>query len=189
MSDGSVGDGEFTQVVADHFGLDFNGVENLTVVDTDDGADHFGDNDHVSQVGLDDGGLFVFGASQLGGSQLLDQTHGLGTEASRESSSHSGAAELGKFLVLQFDEVLKVNTLEGEGLEHSVLLSYNELVSANIETRGPVFKQRSTSPSRALPCIVGYIPSTMTDVEKIFSRKSIWSSVRDASGWRNICLT
>lgn len=123
VSDGGVRDRELTQVVANHLGLDLNSVENLAVVHTDDGADHFGDNNHVSQVSLDDSGLLVLLSGQLSSSQLLDQTHGLGTQTSRESSSHSSTAELGELFVLHLDKVLKVNTLEGEGLEHSVLLS------------------------------------------------------------------
>jgi len=54
-----VGDGELAEVVSNHFWLDFNGVEGLSVVDTNDAADHLGDNDHVSEVGLDNFGLLT----------------------------------------------------------------------------------------------------------------------------------
>lgn len=122
MSDRSVCDGKLTQVVANHLGLDLHGVEHLTVVDTNDRANHLGDNDHVSQVGLDNGGLLVLGAGQLGGSQLGNQAHGLGAQASGESSSDSGTAELGELLGLQLHQLGEVNALEGEGLEGSLPL-------------------------------------------------------------------
>jgi hypothetical protein len=45
--------------VADHLGLDFDLVELLSGVDTDDAADHLGDDNHVTEVGLDEVGLLV----------------------------------------------------------------------------------------------------------------------------------
>lgn len=42
--------------------LDLNTVEALAVVDTDDGADHLGDDGHVAKVGLDAAGLLANGA-------------------------------------------------------------------------------------------------------------------------------
>lgn len=122
MSNRGVGDGELTQVVANHLWLDLNGVENLTVVDTNQGANHLWDDDHVSQVSLDNSRLLVGWRGQLGGSQLGNQAHWLGTQASGESSSDSGTAELGELLGLQFDQLGKVNALEGEGLEGSLPL-------------------------------------------------------------------
>ena len=45
-----VRDGELGQVVANHLGLDLNLVEGLAVVDSDDAANHLGDDDHIAQV-------------------------------------------------------------------------------------------------------------------------------------------
>lgn len=122
VSDWSVSDGELTQVVANHLWLDLNGVENLTVVDTNQRANHLWNDNHVSQVGLDNSWLLVSWGSQLGSSQLSDQTHWLGAQSSGESSSNSGTAKLGEFFSLQFQQLGKVNTLEGEGLEGSLPL-------------------------------------------------------------------
>lgn len=124
VSDWSVGDGELTQVVTNHLWLDFNSVENLTVVHTNNRADHFWHNNHVSQVGLDDGRLLIWLGSQLGGSQFVDQTHGLGSQSSGESSSNSGTAQLGEFFGWHFQQILEVDTSEGEGLEDSFSLSW-----------------------------------------------------------------
>ena len=52
-----VGDRELAQIVAEHFGLHFDSRERLAIVDANDAADHVGNNDHVAQVSLDDGGL------------------------------------------------------------------------------------------------------------------------------------
>jgi len=54
VSDRSVGNGELTQIVTNHIGLDVHNVEHLAVVHSDGGADHLRDNDHVSEVGLHD---------------------------------------------------------------------------------------------------------------------------------------
>lgn len=125
VSDWGVGDRELTQVVANHLWLDLNGVENLTVVDTDDGTNHLWDNNHVSQVGLDNSWLLVSWGGQLSSSQLGNQTHWLRAQTSGESSSDSGAAKLGELLGVHLDQLGKVNTLEGEGLEGSLpLVSY-----------------------------------------------------------------
>lgn len=65
-----------------------------TYVDTTDGSNHLGDNDHVSQVSLDHGGLLVRTGVLLGESELLDETHGLSLQSSLEPSSGSGVNEL-----------------------------------------------------------------------------------------------
>lgn len=71
-----VGDGELSQVEADHLGLDLHLSEGLAVVDADNGANHFGNDDHVAQVGVDDGRLLLNGGLLLGLAQLLDQGEG-----------------------------------------------------------------------------------------------------------------
>lgn len=134
MSDWGVSDGELTQVVANHLWLDLDGVENLTVVDTNDGADHLWNNNHVSQVGLDNSWLLVSWGSQLGGSQLGNEAHRLGAQTSGESSSDSGTAELGELLGVELQKLLEVNAFEREGLERSlpsVSLSHDGLLSCN----------------------------------------------------------
>lgn len=57
MAAGLVGEGELSEVAADHVELNFNVVESLAVVDGDVVADHFGEDDGIAQVGLDGGGL------------------------------------------------------------------------------------------------------------------------------------
>ena len=85
---------EFTKVVTSHLRLDFHSSEGLSVVDTTNGTDHLGDNDHVSQVGLDGGRLLVGCGILLGLSQLLEKSEVLSLESSLEPSSRSGVDEL-----------------------------------------------------------------------------------------------
>ena len=67
-----------------------------THVNTTDGSNHLGDDDHVSQVSLDGSGLFVGSGLLLGLSELLDQSKGLPLETSLEPSPRSGVDELGR---------------------------------------------------------------------------------------------
>lgn len=73
-----VGNGEFAQVVSNHFGLgksatkhnsltnlDFDTVENLAVIYTDNTANHLRNNDHVSAVCLNHRRLLSSGGFPL----------------------------------------------------------------------------------------------------------------------------
>lgn len=94
MLDGPVRARELGEVVARHLRLDLDRVEDLAVVDADDAADHLRDDDHVAQVGLDNGGLLVGRGLLLGRAQLLDEAHGLALEAAAEPAPGAGVDEL-----------------------------------------------------------------------------------------------
>ncbi len=49
------------KVGSNHFWLDFDRVKGLAVVNSNDGANHFRDDDHVTKMGLDDLGLLMLG--------------------------------------------------------------------------------------------------------------------------------
>ena len=67
---GVVSQRELTKVVTDHLSLDFNVVEVVAVVHTDNATDHLGNDDHVTEVGLHGlGALVLTGGSLL---QSLD---------------------------------------------------------------------------------------------------------------------
>lgn len=117
VGNGSVSDGELSQVVANHLGLDLNLVEHLTVIDTNNGSNHLGEDHHVSEVGLDDSGLLIGLSGGLGLVELLHQTRGLGLESVHQSSSSTSMGELDKVLGGELHEVLEVNTSVGELLE------------------------------------------------------------------------
>ena len=92
--DGLVRDGELSKVVASHLRLDLNGVEDLAVVNTNDRANHLGDDDHVTEVGLDDCGLLVWGRLLLGLAELLDEAHRLALETALEPPAGTGMDDL-----------------------------------------------------------------------------------------------
>jgi len=120
--DGLVGDGELSEVVSNHLGLDLDLVEGLSVVDTDDGTDHLGDDDHVTEVGLDDGGLLKGGGVLLGLTELLDQTHGLALKTTLETSAGTGVDQVHQLLGGKIQELVKVNSAVRELAEGSLLL-------------------------------------------------------------------
>lgn len=102
--DGLVRDGELSEVHADHLGLDLDLVEGLAGVDTDDGADHLGEDDHVTKVGLDERGLLVRERLGLCLAELLDQTHRLALKAAVEPSAGAGMDEVAELLGGEVEE-------------------------------------------------------------------------------------
>lgn len=90
--------------MANHFGLDFDLVELLAGVDADDAANHLGDDNHVTEMRLDEIGLLVGLGLLLGLSQLLDQTHGLALQAAVEPTSGTGMDEVAEFFGRKVEE-------------------------------------------------------------------------------------
>jgi len=103
--------------MASHFGLDFNRVEDLAVVNSDDGTNHFWDDDHVPEVGLYYCGLFVGRSFFLGLSQFLDQTQGFAFEAAVETPASAGMDNFNELLVVEIQELLELNATVREGSE------------------------------------------------------------------------
>ena len=94
MLDGLVRDGELSKVVASHLRLNLNGVEELAVVNTNDRANHLGDDDHVAEMRLHDCRLLVRGRLLLRLAELLDETHRIPLEATLEPATRTGVDEL-----------------------------------------------------------------------------------------------
>lgn len=112
MLDGSVRARELSEVVACHLRPDLDSVEylvvvcsvvhrekglnntNFAVVDTDDAANHFRDDDHVTEVCLDDCGLFIRGSFFLSFAQFLDQAHRAALEAATKPTAGACVNEL-----------------------------------------------------------------------------------------------
>lgn len=113
-------DGELSEVVADHLSLDLDLVELLAGVDTNDGTDHLGDDDHVTEVSLDEVGLLVGLGLLLGLAELLDQTHGLALEATVEPSASASVDDITELLGREVEELVEVDTAVGELLERSL---------------------------------------------------------------------
>ena len=119
---GLVGQGELTEVVADHLTLDFHSVELLAVVDANDGANHLGHHDHVAEVGADSLGLLADLHVLLRLAELLDQRHRLALQATLEATAGTGVDKARELLVLQLQELLDLEAAEGELVEGAGLL-------------------------------------------------------------------
>jgi hypothetical protein len=127
--DGSVRARELSEVVACHLRLDLDGVEylvvvcsvvhrergqdntNLAIVDTNDAANHFRNDDHVTEVGLDDCGLFIRGSFFLSFAQFLDQAHGAALEATTKPTAGACVNEL---LLRKYVDQVRVMAAESE---------------------------------------------------------------------------
>lgn len=66
----------------------------LAVVNTDYTADHFGNDDHVSEVGLDDCGFLIRGCFLLCFAQLFDKAHWTAFETTVELATSACVNEL-----------------------------------------------------------------------------------------------
>jgi len=89
-----VGDREFTKVVTNHLWLDLDLVELLSGVNTDNRADHLGDDNHVTEVGLDEVRLLIRPGLLLGLAKLLDQAHWLALETAVETTAGTGVHDI-----------------------------------------------------------------------------------------------
>lgn len=100
---------------------DFDLVEDFSVVDTNDGANHLRDDNHVAEVSLDNCGLLV-GLSLLTSlAELLDETHRATLQTALKASSGTSMNKLDKLLGLEVQQVLEVDSAESEGPELSLL--------------------------------------------------------------------
>lgn len=77
----------------------------LAVIDTDDASNHFRNDDHITEMGLDNGRFLIGRSFLLGLAQLLDETHRAALEATLEPAAGTG-----------MDKLLRRMRLEGEGL-------------------------------------------------------------------------
>lgn len=126
--DGPVGDGELGQVVADHLGLDLDLVELLARVDTNDAANHLRDDNHVTEVSLDDVGLLVGLGLLLGLAELLDETHGLALQATVDPATGTGVDDIAELIGAKVEQLLEVDTAVGKLAEGSLALELNGLL-------------------------------------------------------------
>jgi hypothetical protein len=109
--------------VADHLGLDLDLVELLTGVDTNDGTDHLGDDDHVTEVSLDEVGLLVRLSLLLGLAELLDQTHGLALKATVETSAGTSVDDIAELLAGEVEEPKKKKSVGRPWYAHADSMS------------------------------------------------------------------
>jgi len=76
--------------VTNHVRLDFNLVESLAIIDTENGSNHLGNDDHVTEVGAHGLRLLTSSLSSLLGlTELLDETEALAVKSTLESAIRS----------------------------------------------------------------------------------------------------
>ena len=92
--------------MTNHLGLDLDLVELLARVDADDGADHLGDDNHVTEVRLDEVGLLVGLGLLLGLAELLDEAHGLALEATVDPAAGARVDESAEFFGGEVEEAV-----------------------------------------------------------------------------------
>lgn len=84
--------------MTNHLGLDFDLVELLSRVDTNDAANHLRDHDHVSEVRLDEIRLLIGPSLLLRLTELLDQTHRLALETTVEPTAGTGVDDIAELV-------------------------------------------------------------------------------------------
>ena len=84
--------------------------------------DHLGDNNHVTEVSLDDGGLLVGGSLSLSLAELLDEAHGLALQTPLELSAGTGVDDAHEVLVGHVEQSVKLDTTVRELAESSLPL-------------------------------------------------------------------
>ena len=84
--------------MSNHLGLDFDLVELLARVDTNDATNHLRNHDHVSQMRLDEIRLLIGFRLLLGLAQLLDQTHGLALETTVETTTSTSVNDIAELV-------------------------------------------------------------------------------------------
>lgn len=123
VTDGLVRDGELTEVVTDHFSLNFDVLELLTVVDTNDAANHLRDDNHITEVSVDGLGLLtqIRVDGTLGLAELLDQVDLLALQTASEAAADTAREELNELLVAHNQQLVKINTTVGKLTEDTLL--------------------------------------------------------------------
>lgn len=111
MLDGLVRDRELGEVVTDHLGLDLDLVELLARVDTNNGADHLGDDKHVTEVSLDKVRLLVGLSLLLGLAELLDETHGAALQAAVDPAAGAGVNDITELVGGEVEKARKKQSL------------------------------------------------------------------------------
>lgn len=105
--------------------LDFNLVESLAVVDTNNATSHLRNDDHVSQVCLDDIWFLVDWALFLLLSELFDEGHGLALKTTANFPPYTAREQFHELFIVHVKELIQVNTSVGELTEGPLLLELN----------------------------------------------------------------
>ena len=106
-------------------------IESLAIVNANNRSSHFRDNDHVSQMGLNNIGFLVDGTFLLLLAELLDQSHGFAFQTTANLPSDTALEKLHKLFIVHVQELIQVNTAVGELTESPLFL---ELSSCSLKS-------------------------------------------------------
>uniref|UniRef100_A0A0E9X7T9 Uncharacterized protein n=1 Tax=Anguilla anguilla TaxID=7936 RepID=A0A0E9X7T9_ANGAN len=120
-----VSDGELSQVVANHFRLDFHLVESLAIVHSNHGPHHLRQDNHVPQVSLHHFRLLHGGCLFLGLAQTLQERLLLATQTTVQPSALTGAIQLHQLLIGHVQKLVQVYASVGKLPEGTLLLLLN----------------------------------------------------------------
>lgn len=93
--------------MANHLRLDLHLVELLAGVDTNDATNHLGNDNHVTEVSLDEIGLLVGLGLLLGLAELLDEAHGTALQATVDPATGTGVDNIAQLIGAEVQEALK----------------------------------------------------------------------------------
>jgi len=107
-------DGELSQIVSNHLRLDLNLVELFAAVNTNNRANHFRDDNHISKVCLNKIGLLIRLGFLLCFSEFFDQTHRAALEATVKSAAGTSVENVDKLRGGNVEELVEIDSSEGE---------------------------------------------------------------------------
>lgn len=169
-----VRNGEFAQGVSNHFGFQLNGIKSLSIVHSNNGPNHFRNDNHVPEMGLDSVWFLTDGQVLFGNTEFLQERRVLALESSLESSASAAVQEVHQLffnectcpvqdsqtvylLIVQFEELFQVDTSESKLFKSSLLLDLLGL--CRIESVGLVLLSVfSIKCICTYTCAVQYIP-------------------------------
>jgi len=115
--------------VTNHLRLDFDGVEFLSGVDSNDATNHFWNDNHVTEMGLDGVWLLVWLGVLLSLTELLDQTHRHALETTVEPTASAGVDNITELIGGEVEELFEVDTAVRKLAECSLFLDLGGLLS------------------------------------------------------------
>merc|ERR1719431_2289269 len=89
----------------------------FSIVDSNNGTNHFREDDHVSEMGLYNSWLFQFWAFFLGLPQALEEGSVLPFQATVQATALASGEQFSELLMFHVQELFKINTSIGEGFE------------------------------------------------------------------------
>ena len=95
---------ELPQIEPHHLRFDLHLIELLAAINPDHGANHLGNNDHVSEVGLHEIGSLVRLGFLFSFAELFDEAHGFAFEAAVEAAAGAGVDDVAELFGGEVEE-------------------------------------------------------------------------------------